>query len=89
MLPAYNVNYLYAWGFVAYMAISFYFLLNILIANIFNMFRARLEKKASKRIKGRIDNVATYLNQFKTKNHSTMNLDETKLFFSEIFDLDP
>ena len=66
MLPAYNVYYFYAWFFVGYLAVAFYFMLNILIATIFNMFRNRLLEKASKRIEIRILNIDKYLKQFKT-----------------------
>ena len=62
MLPAYNVYYLYAWFFVVYFIVAFYFLLNILLANVFNMFRMRLEAKASTRIQARIHMIAKYLN---------------------------
>ena len=62
MLPAYNVYYLYAWFFVVYFTVAFYFLLNILLANVFNMFRIRLEAKASTRIQARIHMIAKYLN---------------------------
>lgn len=50
MLPAYDVYYIYAWCFVVYFVVAFYFLLNVLIANVFNMFRNRLEQKARENI---------------------------------------
>ena len=88
MLPAYNVYYLYAWTFVVYFIIAFYFLLNILLANVFNMFRTRLELKAQMNIQHRIDNIVKFLNTFKTEASGTMTRDEARLFFGEVFDLD-
>ena len=88
MLPAYNVYYLYAWTFVIYFIVAFYFLLNILLATVFNMFRTRLELKAQRNIQHRIDNIVKFLNTFTTVERGTMTRDEARLFFGEVFDLD-
>ena len=87
MLPAYERNYFYAWVFVVYFTVAFYFLFNILTASIFSLFRDRLEKKASQRIERRIQNIDKCLQQFKTKEKLAMTRDEAKDFFSDIFNL--
>ena len=86
MLPAYNLYYLYAWFFVVYFTVAFYFLLNIVIAGVFTSFQKRLECKASERFDHRIDNIIMYL-RFKTKE-DTLNRKMAADFFGEIFDLD-
>ena len=66
---------------------AFYFLLNILLATVFNMFRTRLELKAQRNIQHRIDNIVKLLNTFTTVERATMTRDEARLFFGEAFDL--
>ena len=38
MLPAYNVNFMYSIFFISYLMIGLYFLLSLLLANIFTKF---------------------------------------------------
>ena len=45
MLPAYSKNYWSCLFFVSYLIIGLYFVLNFLLANIFNKFKERLERK--------------------------------------------
>ena len=43
MLPAYHQNYFIMLFFVSYLIVGLYFLLNLLLANVFNKFKQRLE----------------------------------------------
>ena len=43
MLPAYASNYWWMLYFITYLIIGLYFLLNFLLANVFNNFKDRLE----------------------------------------------
>ena len=43
MLPAYNTSYYYTIFFVIYLVLGLFLLLNILLANVFSMFKRRLE----------------------------------------------
>ena len=45
MLPAYKQSYYYSIFFVVYLVFGLYFLLNILLANVFSMYKKRLELK--------------------------------------------
>ena len=49
MLPAYEKSFWYAAIFVIYLIVGLYFLLNILLANVFSMYKKRLEMKMEKR----------------------------------------
>ena len=49
MLPAYEESFWYAAIFVIYLIVGLYFLLNILLANVFSMYKKRLEMKMEKR----------------------------------------
>ena len=42
MLPAYNVSFWNSLFFISYLIIGLYFLLNILLANVFSMYKQRL-----------------------------------------------
>lgn len=48
MLPAYRVNYFNMSFFVSYLCIGLFFLLNILLAVVFNKYKGRLEAKIVK-----------------------------------------
>ena len=43
MLPAYHQDYFIMFFFVSYLIVGLYILLNLLLANVFNKFKARLE----------------------------------------------
>ena len=43
MLPAYSQNYWIMLFFVSYLLIGLYFMMNFLLANVFNRFKDRLE----------------------------------------------
>ena len=46
MLPAYSENYWVMLYFVSYLFIGLYFMMNFLLANVFNRFKDRLETQA-------------------------------------------
>ena len=45
MLPAYYKNYFIIFFFLIYLLIGLYFLLSVLIANVFNKYKGRLEER--------------------------------------------
>ena len=54
-LPAMNINYFNAFLFMGFMLIGLYFLTNLLLANVFNKYMARLEAKRGRRIAKRLE----------------------------------
>ena len=54
MLPAYNANFWNAMFFVFYLIIGLYFFLNILLANVFSMYKQRLEEILESRADERV-----------------------------------
>ena len=49
MLPAYQSSFYYTGFFVSYLVIGLYLLLNILLANVFSMYKRNLEQKLENR----------------------------------------
>ena len=45
MLPSYEKSYYYSIYFILYLFAGLYFLMNILLANVFSMYKKRLELK--------------------------------------------
>ena len=45
MLPAYRENFFVAFFFMIYLLMGLYFLLSVLIANVFNKYKGRLEER--------------------------------------------
>ena len=64
MLPAYEKHYLYSIYFVVYLVVGLYFLLNILLANVFSMYKTRLELKLEKKTDMRENIVALHFDKF-------------------------
>ena len=57
MLPGYDVSYLSSLFFIVYFVFAFYFLLNILLASVFNLFMQRLKWKADMKLVDRIKGI--------------------------------
>ena len=64
MLPAYEKHYLYSIFFVAYLVLGLYFLLNILLANVFSMYKSRLEKKLERKTDMRENRIGQHFDKF-------------------------
>ena len=67
MLPAYNVSFFYSIFFISYLMIGLYFLLSLLLANIFTKFTQRLENKANERTEKRREHLGKFFDSFSKK----------------------
>ena len=70
MLPAYNVSFFWAFYFISFLILGLYALLNLLLAQVFNSFRARLQNQIVVYLK----KMEKYLEKF-FKKYDTRNSD--------------
>ena len=64
MLPAYDESFFYSIFFVVYLVIGLYFFLNILLANVFSMYKKRLESKQEKKFEARKNLLRAHFDKF-------------------------
>ena len=64
MLPAYEERYVYMLFFVFFLVVGMFFLMNMLLANIFNTFKLRLEAEGLYYIKKQSDFLEEYIDSF-------------------------
>jgi H+/Cl- antiporter ClcA len=57
MLPAYQKNFFTMFFFITYLLIGLYFLLNLLLATVFNKFKGRLEQRINQNQAKRSDQI--------------------------------
>lgn len=87
MLPSYERSYYYSAFFIIYLAFGLYFLLNILLANVFSMYKKRLEDKQERRSEMRKDNLRQFFDKYDTDKKGYLHLKEAKKFFADVLDL--
>ena len=87
MLPAYEKHYLYSIFFVVYLVLGLYFLLNILLANVFSMYKTRLESKLEKKTDMRENRVALHFDKFDDGLKGYLEVKEAKKFFAHLLNL--
>ena len=87
MLPAYNNTFISSAFFISYLMIGLYFLLSMLLANIFTKYKSRLENTAKTRSDSRRKYLEKYFDQYAKKTPGQMDLSEAKKFFGFVFDL--
>ena len=87
MLPAYENSFWYASIFVIYLIVGLYFLLNILLANVFSMYKKRLEMKKETRSKMRIKRISEQFDRHDIGEKGYLTYKEAKAFFARVLDL--
>ena len=87
MLPAYQASYYYTIFFVLYLVLGLYLLLNILLANVFSMYKRRLEQNLENRQIKRAQRLGKHFDRYDHNLKGHLNLMETKKFFKHCFDL--
>lgn len=88
MLPGYDVSYLSSLFFIVYFVFAFYFLLNILLASVFNLFMQRLKWKADMKLVDRIKGIEKIMDVHSEKQFAGMTFDEARNFFEVVLDFD-
>ena len=87
MLPAYQSSFYYTIFFVLYLVIGLYLLLNILLANVFSMYKRRLAQKLENRQQKRAKRLGEYFDKYDNDLKGFLDLKEAKKFFKDCFDL--
>ena len=91
MLPAYNEQFWVILFFCSFLCVGLYFLMNFLLANVFNKFKDRLERNYEKiMVKTEvflIEIFDSYDNKNSRYKKGYLTWQEAKEFFSNIFSL--
>jgi two pore calcium channel protein len=89
MLPAYYQNRWAAMYFVFFLLVSIYFLTNILLATVFDNYKARTKDKLLERAMAREKAIETIYRNCDADNNGTLDEDEVKVFWCLTLQLYP
>lgn len=87
MLPAYEDNYWVVFYFISFLIIGLFFLMSLLLANIFNKFRERLETEGLQYLRKQSLYLNQYIDRFDENEKGYLTADETQKFFKELLNL--
>ena len=87
MLPAYERNYWSMLYFIIFICIGIYFMMNFLLANVFNNFKDRLEIQAQTILIKTEMHLEEFFDNFDYHKKGFLNLAERKEFFCALFDM--
>ena len=76
MLPAYHNNYWMMLFFICYLLIGLFFLMNLLLANVFQKFKERYQMRISKEKDKRRNNVELIYDMFEPEGRGYLNQEE-------------
>mmetsp|Transcript_22023 Transcript_22023/g.27038 ORF Transcript_22023/g.27038 Transcript_22023/m.27038 type:complete len:200 (+) Transcript_22023:652-1251(+) len=88
MLPAYQQNFWNCLLFVSFLLVGLYFLMNVLLANVYFKFKVRLQSDGVQNMIDQERYLNEYLDRFDIDNNGIMEPGETKSFYEEIFKFD-
>ena len=87
MLPEYYNNFFVVFFFIIYLLFGIFFLLSVLIANVFNKYKTRLEERISRDENMRRDQIEQAYKKFENLHVGYLSADEFKQFFQFVFDV--
>ena len=87
MLPAYETDYFHSLIFVLYLIIGLYFFCNILLANVFSMYKRRLEEILQSRTYARVKRVERFFEKYDDDKNGYLDVKECRNFFAHVFEL--
>ena len=87
MLPSYRSNYFNVLYFASYLLIGLYFLLQLLLAVVFNKYKGRLEAKINRNEEKRKKQVEKLYKMFDTNKRGYLNFEEFRRFIAFVFDI--
>ena len=87
MLPSYRESYWYILYFGSFLIIGLYFLMNFLLANVFNKFKDRLERNALEIMKKTELLLIELFDRFDYSSKGYLNWKESKEFFTILLKL--
>ena len=86
MLPAYDVNFWNCLYFVLYLILGLYLFMNLLLANVFSVYRRRLEQTAEERAELRVKTIEKFFEMHDKNDNGVLDSDESKVFFQQVMD---
>ena len=87
MLPQYYNNFFVVFFFIIYLLFGIFFLLSVLIANVFNKYKTRLEERISRDENMRRDQIEQAYKKFENLHVGYLSAEEFKQFFEFVFDV--
>ena len=87
MLPAYKNSYWVIIFFISFLVLGLYFLMNFLLANVYNKFTTRLHSQALQLYDDTKDMLTKMIDRFDYDQKGFLNWQESKEFFSVMFSL--
>ena len=87
MMPAVYENFSYCLIFVVYLVIGMFFLLNLLLANVYNQYSKRFENLAEKYQSKRLKCIMKIFERFDSDKDGALTREETQAFITYIYDL--
>ena len=87
MLQSYKDNYWYILYFISFLVVGLYFLMNFLLANVFNKFKDRLERNAEEIMKKTELLLIELFDRFDYSSKGYLNWKESKEFFTILLKL--
>ena len=87
MFFAFNDSWIYTLLFIFYIFFIILFLLNILVAIVFDNYKKRVAEKQKKKLIKRLEYVEMYFDLHDEDNNGVLDLREAKHFFSTVLDL--
>ncbi len=83
-----NINYFNCFLFMLFMLLGLYFLTNLLVANVFNKYTDRMEKKRMERRTKRMVYIHTIYKKHDKNENGFLDQMEMKAFLADVFDYD-
>jgi two pore calcium channel protein, plant len=87
MFFAYEKNCFNSIVFLVFVIVAIFFLLNILVAIVFDNYKQRVAERREYRLLKRIHYVEMYFEIYDSDKNGYLDLQEAKSFFSYLFDL--
>ena len=87
MLLALKVRSAYSIFFIIFILVGVFFLLNVLLAVIFDNFKSRVETSREDKVTKRMVYINQFFDKFDEEGKGWLNLKQTKAFFALVLDL--
>ena len=87
MLLALQVRSVYSIFFIIFILVGVFFLLNVLLAVIFDNFKSRVEISWESKVNKRMEYINKFFDKFDEEGKGWLNLKQTKAFFALVLDL--
>ena len=84
MLPAYEVNYFFSIFYILFLLFGLYFIINLLLAKVFDNYKKSLEESAENRSEKRRERLESYFDMFDDERKGFLNIMQAKRFFSVV-----